>query len=66
MVQMGVQNPSCMTSQITDVILVSDPQASLTREAALLFWGLSASIASPDGKLLADGVLTIPENSLNQ
>lgn len=61
-----------LNEKSTDVILLSDqqPQVSPSRpegnRKGSAFLGLSGSIASTDGKLLADGVLIILEKSLNQ
>lgn len=55
---------SILNDKSTDVILLSDQQPQARKGSALL--GLSGSIASTDGKLLADGVLIILDNSLNQ
>ncbi len=55
---------SILNDKSTDVILLSDQQPQAREGSAFL--GLSGSIASTDGKLLADGVLIILENSLNQ
>lgn len=63
---------SIVNDASTDVMLLSDqqPRASPTgaegNRRGGAFLGLSGSIASTDGKLLADGMLIILEASLNQ